>query len=118
MRIDKLGRNFLRYADTLGKGWFGWIIRGQWKGQEVVVQILREEASSLDRKIFIDESLKWSRGNDEDGHGHENVLRLIGVALDLPPFLALMEFCEAGDLKSFLRNSKGTYIYNIHSLDL
>ena len=112
LRIDKLGRNFLRYADTLGKGWFGWIIRGQWKGQEVVVQILREEASSLDRQVFIDESLKWSRGsNDEDGHGHENVLRLIGVALDLPPFLALMEFCEAGDLKSFLRNYKGTYIY-------
>ena len=114
LRIDKLGRNFLRYADTLGKGWFGWIIRGQWKSQEVIVKILREEASSLERKQFIEESLKWSRGlnDDEDNgnNGHENVLRLIGVALDLPPFLALMEFCESGDLKTFLRNSKGTYI--------
>ena len=114
LRIDKLGRNFLRYADTLGKGWFGWIIRGQWKSQEVIVKILREEASSLERKQFIEESLKWSRGlnDDEDNgnNGHENVLRLIGVALDLPPFLALMEFCESGDLKTFLRNSEGTYV--------
>ena len=112
LRIDKLGRNFLRYADTLGKGWFGWIIRGQWKSQEVIVKILREEASSLESKQFIEESLKWSRGlnDDEDNgnNGHENVLRLIGVALDLPPFLALMEFCESGDLKTFLRNSEGT----------
>ena len=36
--IDK---KLLRYTDSVGKGWFGWIIKGTYKGQPVVVQVGR-----------------------------------------------------------------------------
>ena len=88
----------------MGKGWFGWVIRGQWEGQKVVVQVLKEESTALERRQFVEQSLKSSRVND-----HENVLSLIGVSLDLPPLLALIEFCEVGDLKTFMFNSRGKY---------
>ena len=73
----------------------------------VLMWVMGKNGLILEFWTFDTSGTPYRGSNEEDGHGHENVLRLIGVALDLPPFLALMEFCEAGDLKSFLRNSKG-----------
>ena len=99
-----LDRRRLHYADSLGKGWFGWVIRGRYQGTEVIVQSLREEASAKDQKRFIEMALSAYRARD-----HPNVLRLIGTSMDHPPYLIALEFCEAGNLKTFLANAQGTF---------
>ena len=65
---------------------------------------LKEESSILEKRQFVDQTLKWSRVNR-----HENVVALIGVSMDLPPFLAIME-STASNLKTFLLNSRGKYV--------
>ena len=48
---------------------------------------------------------------------HDNIVSLIGVSLNAPPFLALLEFCGVGDLKTFLNNATGIwYTINLTSL--
>ena len=94
----------MHYADSLGKGWFGWVIRGRYQGTEVIVQSLREEASAKDQKRFIEMALSAYRARD-----HPNVLRLIGTSMDHPPYLIALESCEAGNLKTFLANAQGTF---------
>jgi hypothetical protein len=95
-------RNRLHFADSVGKGWFGWVIKGQYEGHWVTVQMLREEATLDERRRFLDQSLRVARSG-----GHENVLRMVGVAVDIPPLLAVYEHCHVGDLKTFLINGKG-----------
>ena len=92
----------MHYADSLGKGWFGWVIRGRYQGAEVIVQSLREEASAKDQKLFIEMALSAYRAGD-----HPNVLHLIGTTMEHPPFLIALESCLAGNLKTFLANAKG-----------
>ena len=92
----------MHYADSIGKGWFGWVLRGHYKGSEVIVQSLREEASAKDQKIFIEMALSTYRARE-----HSNVLQLIGTSMNQPPFLIDLEVCEAGDLKTFLSNAQG-----------
>lgn len=105
-----LDRRRLHYADSLGKGWFGWVIRGRYQGTEVIVQSLREEASAKDQKRFIEMALSAYRARD-----HQNVLQLIGTSMDHPPFLIALESCEAGNLKTFLANAQGKYFQNLIS---
>ena len=54
---------------------FGWVCKGQYKGQNVICQVLKEECTTAERQIFVDQSLKWNRKE------HPNVLRLIGVSM-------------------------------------
>ncbi|CAG0915228.1 unnamed protein product, partial [Notodromas monacha] len=39
---------------------------------------------------------------------HQNVLKLLGRCLEADPFLALLEYCPTGDLKTYLRSLRGT----------
>ena len=80
------------------------MIRGRYQGTEVIVQSLREEASAKDQKRFIEMALSAYRARD-----HQNVLQLIGTSMDHPPYLIALEFCEAGNLKTFLANAQGTF---------
>ena len=66
-----------------------------------MVRTLREEATSLEKSEFLRQLLPMQSGNN-----HDNVISLIGVALDAPTYLAVLEFCQ-GDLKTFLCNARG-----------
>ena len=49
----EVGRSSLVFTDTLGRGWFGWVVSGCLAGRgRVVVKILREEAESADLHRF------------------------------------------------------------------
>ena len=122
-----VARQDLRYFDSLGQGWFGWIVRGRYRrsedfeyssDQSVIVCMLKEEANVEDKRNFLDEtqfSAQYSFFPSENSgldivtkEGCKNVVKLMGICLEKPPFLAIYEECQQGDLKSFLVNSKGT----------
>ena len=47
------------YADSIGKGWFGWVIEAKYEGQKVMVQTLREEATQIEKAEFLREKKIW-----------------------------------------------------------
>ena len=61
-------RHDLRYFDSLGQGWFGWIVRGRYrkteeggnfgksKDQPVIVSMLKEEANVDEKRTFLEET--------------------------------------------------------------
>ena len=60
-----VARQDLRYFDSLGQGWFGWIVRGRYRrsedfeyssDQSVIVCMLKEEANVEDKRNFLDET--------------------------------------------------------------
>lgn len=96
-----IDRSQLRYADSIGKGWFGWVISASYRGKKVVVQTLREEANGLEQDRFINEA-KMRKGAD----GHPNILAQIGVSFNSLPLIIVLEATNS-DLKTFLRNACG-----------
>ena len=129
-----MDRHKLRYFDSLGQGGFGWIVRGKYrkdsgdnshfdeaKTQTVMVCMLKEEASQKEKQKFLDEiqfaaqfsyHLETTKGIADDdlqnNTTYSNVVKLVGVCVESPPFLAIYEECKLGDLKTFLVNSRGT----------
>lgn len=129
-----MSRHDLRYFDSLGQGWFGWIVRGRVrkteaggsfeksKDQPVIVSMLKEEANVDEKRTFLEETHFAARysfvpedtvnlGRITKRDGSENVVELIGICLETPPFLAIYEECHQGDLKTFLLNSRGNTIF-------
>jgi len=66
------------------------------------VRTLREEATQAEKSKFMRHLLPI-----QSDKRHENVVSLVGVSLNAPPFLAVLEFCGVGDLKTFLQNATG-----------
>ena len=98
-----IDRTHLRYTDSLGQGRFGWVMRGTYKRQPVLVQALREEASPSDQRQFCQQALTSYRSS-----GHPNVLNVVGTGMNHPPQLILFEMCDT-DLKTFLINAQGKF---------
>ena len=125
----KLARQDLRYFDSLGQGWFGWIVKGRYRRSEefeysndqpAIVCMLKEEANVEEKRNFLDEtqfSAQYSFFSEDNSgvdkaekEGSKNVVKLMGICLEKPPFLAIYEECQQGDLKTFLLNNKGNKI--------
>ena len=70
--------------------------------EEVIVQVLKEEATMDEEIGFREISLFAAMGA-----GHPNVLNLIGHSYDAIPRLQAFEFCQLGDLKSFMVDNRG-----------
>ena len=115
----------------MGQGWFGWIVKGRYRRSEefeysndqpAIVCMLKEEANVEEKRNFLDEtkfSAEYSflSGDDlaldtAEKEGSKNVVKLLGICLEKPPFLAIYEECQQGDLKTFLLNSKGNNTFN------
>uniref|UniRef100_A0A8C5FJS0 Protein tyrosine kinase 7 (inactive) n=1 Tax=Gadus morhua TaxID=8049 RepID=A0A8C5FJS0_GADMO len=104
---DKLQvpRANLNTITTLGKGEFGEVLlakaRAEGSEEESVVLVKslqsREEQLQLDFRREADMFAKLS---------HANVARLLGVCREAEPHYTVMEYCDLGDLKQFLRISK------------
>ena len=88
--------------------------------------MLKEEANVDEKRTFLEETHFAAQhsflaedtvnlGRITKRHGSENVVRLIGICLEKPPFLAVYEECEQGDLKTFLLNSRGNMIFTVNS---
>ncbi|XP_019724497.1 uncharacterized protein LOC109515275, partial [Hippocampus comes] len=94
-------RHTLNYLQEIGNGWFGKVILAEvlcdCSSSQVVVKELRVGASPLEQRKFLAESEPYRSLK------HPNILQCLGRCSESIPFLLVMEFCQLGDLKHYLR---------------
>ncbi|XP_077313568.1 serine/threonine-protein kinase LMTK3 isoform X2 [Lithobates pipiens] len=94
-------RQDLSYLQEIGNGWFGKVILGEifsdYTPAQVVVKELRVNASPLEQRKFLSEAQPYRSLQ------HPNILQCLGLCTETIPFLLIMEFCQLGDLKRYLR---------------
>ncbi|XP_075461496.1 serine/threonine-protein kinase LMTK3 isoform X4 [Ascaphus truei] len=94
-------RQDLSYLQEIGNGWFGKVILGEifsdYTPAQVVVKELRVSASPLEQRKFLSEAQPYRSLQ------HPNILQCLGLCTETIPFLLIMEFCQLGDLKRYLR---------------
>ncbi|XP_078466215.1 tyrosine-protein kinase receptor TYRO3-like isoform X2 [Lampetra planeri] len=108
-----LKRPCLHLGSVLGEGEFGCVFEGRLMKDdgtkvEVAVKTMKEVCTSSDIESFLNEVLAMK---DFD---HPNVIRLLGVCLEvcpgqqLPRPMAVLPFMSHGDLHSFLKRTRFT----------
>ncbi|XP_042346517.1 uncharacterized protein lmtk3 isoform X1 [Plectropomus leopardus] len=94
-------RHTLNYLQEIGNGWFGKVILAEvlcdCSSSQAVVKELRVSASPLEQRKFLAESEPYRSLK------HPNILHCLGQCSESIPFLLVMEFCQLGDLKRYLR---------------
>lgn len=94
-------RHTLNYLQEIGNGWFGKVILAEvlsdCSSYQAVVKELRVSASPLEQRKFLAESEPYRSLQ------HPNILQCLGQCSESIPFLLVMEFCQLGDLKRYLR---------------
>ncbi|XP_041844576.1 uncharacterized protein lmtk3 isoform X2 [Melanotaenia boesemani] len=94
-------RHTLNYLQEIGNGWFGKVILAEVlcdsSSSQAVVKELRVSASPLEQRKFLAESEPYRSLK------HPNILQCLGQCSESIPFLLIMEFCQLGDLKRYLR---------------
>ncbi|KMQ88081.1 proto-oncogene tyrosine-protein kinase ros, partial [Lasius niger] len=78
----------------------------------VAIKMLRENASSQEKKKFLQEAELMSHFR------HKHVLRLLGICLDADLPLLILELMEVGDLLKYLRESQTFQPSDPHALRL
>ncbi|KAM8870963.1 uncharacterized protein lmtk3 isoform 2-T2 [Spinachia spinachia] len=94
-------RHTLNYLQEIGNGWFGKVILAEvlcdCTSYQAVVKELRLSASPLEQRKFLAESEPYRSLK------HPNILQCLGQCSESIPFLLVIEFCQLGDLKRYLR---------------
>ncbi|KAK7886290.1 hypothetical protein WMY93_025911 [Mugilogobius chulae] len=94
-------RHSLNYLQEIGNGWFGKVILAEvlcdCSSSQAVVKELRVSASPLEQRKFLAESEPYRSLK------HPNILQCLGQCSESIPYLLVMEFCQLGDLKRYLR---------------
>ncbi|XP_039535579.1 uncharacterized protein lmtk3 isoform X2 [Pimephales promelas] len=94
-------RHTLNYLQEIGNGWFGKVILAEvlcdCSSYQAVVKELRVSASPLEQRKFLAESEPYRSLQ------HPNILQCLGQCSESIPYLLVMEFCQLGDLKRYLR---------------
>ncbi|KAL0969304.1 hypothetical protein UPYG_G00225290 [Umbra pygmaea] len=105
--LKEVPRKNISLLRALGHGAFGEVYEGQVLGMngentamQVAVKTLPEICSEQDEMDFLMEALIMSK------FSHQNIVRCIGVSLQLLPRFILLELMTGGDLKSFLRQNR------------
>ncbi|XP_071830284.1 proto-oncogene tyrosine-protein kinase receptor Ret-like [Apostichopus japonicus] len=110
----EFSRNKLIFDKLLGEGEYGRVllaqalnIRGHTGYTPVAVKMMKDSASPVEVRDFVRELELLKQVN------HPNVIRLLGAVTLKGPFLVIVEYCEHGALRSFLRaNRKRETIVN------
>ncbi|XP_054267418.1 mitogen-activated protein kinase kinase kinase 7-like [Macrosteles quadrilineatus] len=90
--VEEIDYNEIQILETVGKGSFGVVCKGRWRGEYVAVKHIESEA---ERKAFVIELRQLSRVC------HANIVKLHG-ACTVDPFCLVMEFAEGGSLYNVL----------------
>ncbi|CAI9717067.1 proto-oncogene tyrosine-protein kinase receptor Ret-like [Octopus vulgaris] len=108
--IDKkwgFPRKNLIIEEALGEGEFGMVMKAQAFNIDgksgyttVAVKMLKECASIAEFRDL------WSEFNLLKEVNHPNVIRLLGVCAHRGPFYIIVEYCQHGSLKNFLRKHR------------
>uniref|UniRef100_A0AAV2JEN9 Tyrosine-protein kinase receptor n=1 Tax=Knipowitschia caucasica TaxID=637954 RepID=A0AAV2JEN9_KNICA len=105
--LQEVPRKNITLLKALGHGAFGEVYEGQLLGMsadnspmQVAIKTLPEICSEQDEMDFLMEALIMSK------FSHENIVRCIGVSLNILPRFILLELMTGGDMKSFLRQHR------------
>ncbi|KAM3594678.1 uncharacterized protein V6R79_012048 [Siganus canaliculatus] len=105
--LKEVPRKNITLLRALGHGAFGEVYEGQVVGMsgdnnpmQVAIKTLPEICSEQDEMDFLMEALIMSK------FSHENIVRCIGVSLNILPRFILLELMTGGDMKSFLRQNR------------
>ncbi|XP_046702509.1 uncharacterized protein lmtk3 isoform X2 [Silurus meridionalis] len=94
-------RHTLNYLQEIGNGWFGKVILAEvlcdCSPSQVMVKELKVSASPLEQRKFLAEAEPYRSLH------HPNILQCLGQCSESIPYLLVMEFCQLGDLKRYLR---------------
>ncbi|XP_072536006.1 uncharacterized protein lmtk3 isoform X2 [Salminus brasiliensis] len=94
-------RHTLNYLQEIGNGWFGKVILAEvlcdCSSSQAVVKELKVSASPLEQRKFLAEAEPYRSLQ------HPNILQCLGQCSENIPYLLVMEFCQLGDLKRYLR---------------
>ncbi|XP_033111176.1 proto-oncogene tyrosine-protein kinase receptor Ret-like [Anneissia japonica] len=103
----------LLFQGILGEGEFGTVvkaqalnIRGHTGYKTVAVKMLKPCASDVDMRDLVTELNLLKQVNNP------NVIRLLGACSQKGPLLVIVEYCENGSLRKFLREHRKRPIYN------
>eukprot|EP00053_Salpingoeca_punica_P014733 m.134071 g.134071 ORF g.134071 m.134071 type:complete len:756 (+) comp16527_c0_seq2:243-2510(+) len=102
LKSRQLHRSHLKPKKTLGAGQFGQVYLAEYLVPEkpmtlVAVKMLRNGASPEDRTEFLREAETMVH------LGQENLVQLLGVAVQQRPWLVVLEFIKYGDLRDVLQ---------------
>ncbi|KAK2891815.1 tyrosine-protein kinase receptor [Channa argus] len=105
--LKEVPRKNITLLSALGHGAFGEVYEGQVLGMtsdnspmQVAIKTLPEICSEQDEMDFLMEALIMSK------FSHENIVRCIGVSMNILPRFILLELMTGGDMKSFLRQNR------------
>uniref|UniRef100_A0A3B3BNF5 Tyrosine-protein kinase receptor n=1 Tax=Oryzias melastigma TaxID=30732 RepID=A0A3B3BNF5_ORYME len=105
--LKEVPRQNITLFRALGHGAFGEVYEGQvlrmnpdGSPMQVAVKTLPEICSEQDEMDFLMEALIMSK------FSHENIVRCIGVSLNILPRFILLELMIGGDMKTFLRQNR------------
>ncbi|XP_038142182.1 leukocyte tyrosine kinase receptor [Cyprinodon tularosa] len=105
--LKEVPRKNITLLRALGHGAFGEVYEGQILGMsadgspmQVAIKTLPEICSEQDEMDFLMEALIMSKFN------HLNIVRCVGVSLNILPRFILLELMTGGDMKSFLRQNR------------
>uniref|UniRef100_A0AAZ3RKU6 non-specific serine/threonine protein kinase n=1 Tax=Oncorhynchus tshawytscha TaxID=74940 RepID=A0AAZ3RKU6_ONCTS len=93
-------RHSLSYIQEIGNGWFGKVLLSEIYtdpgGAKAVVKELKANASAMEQNDFL------QHGDPYRVLVHPNILQCLGQCVEAIPFLLVFEYCELGDLRSYL----------------
>ena len=99
----QMRRTNLKSLKPIGAGQFGQVYlahdttKAKADRQHYAVKLLRRGAAEEDYQDFVSESESMLALQ------HENIVNLLGVAIQQRPWLLVLEYCEHGDLRRLLR---------------
>ena len=83
---------------TVGRGYFGEVVRGCYNGEKVAIKVLRQINDPWALDDFVEEARIGSR------LVHPNILRFLGITPDLKEPRLLSEYMTDGDLRRCLKD--------------
>ncbi|XP_062388225.1 serine/threonine-protein kinase LMTK2 [Sardina pilchardus] len=102
-----VARHTLSYIQEIGSGWFGKVLLSEIYADpgasRVVVQELKANAGAKEQNDFL------QQGDPYRVLQHPNILQCLGQCVEAIPFLLVFEYCDLGDLKSYLAQQDWRY---------
>uniref|UniRef100_A0A8C1BGY8 Serine/threonine-protein kinase LMTK2 n=2 Tax=Cyprinus carpio carpio TaxID=630221 RepID=A0A8C1BGY8_CYPCA len=102
-----VARHSLSYIQEIGNGWFGKVLLSEIYVDpgvaRAVVKELKANASSKEQNEFL------QQGDPYRVLQHPNILQCLGQCVEAIPFLLVFEYCELGDLKSYISQHEWLY---------
>lgn len=103
---EEIDHTEIELLEVIGKGTFGLVRRGRWRGQDVAVKCIE---SDHERKAFLVEVRQLSRVS------HPNIVKLYGARVH-PPVCLVMEYAEGGSLYNVLHVVKNIQYTAAHAI--